>query len=106
MPFGLVFLWGYTRFARLQVRTIRFYEDRLLFSGREGSGEIKYEEIARLEKRRGAVFWVRSTQVLVFLKGRERPILLAMNPKLRGLKADLYSWLSDRVSGGPVTDTH
>lgn len=102
---GLVFLWGYTRFARLQVRTAKFFEDRFVYSGALGSKDVKYNEIERVSTRVAAVFWVRQPQVLIFLKLESKiPIIIASNPKSNELGADLHNWLKDRLDGESSRD--
>ncbi len=95
---GLFFLWGYMRVRRLQVMRAEFYADHFSFSGSQGSKVIQYEEIASLAQRRGTVFWVRETQLLIVLKNEGGPILICKTPKSKSLNTDLYRWLTNRLN--------
>ena len=94
---SLIPLVGAYRYSRRPITSAWFYDDHFRFRGRHGERVMTYTEIKKVSKVRSFPLLIPITQVHVFVKGSETPLMLAIVPKNKKLKLDLHSWLTQKI---------
>ena len=92
---ALIPFYSFGKYQRARVKSGRFYDDRFAVSERGQTRDLRYNDISRVES--ASAFLAPQIQVCIYLKGRNDPLILLMNPHSKNLKTDLFSWLKSRT---------
>lgn len=96
---GLFFLYPFTKYQRIRVKSAHFYENHFELAGKELSKEGYYSEIQQVDLVKPHSFWSPQIQLHVYLKGEQTPLILISNPTSKLLRTDLFSWLQGKIEG-------
>ena len=97
IPIGSCFLYLFHSSWNKGLKKAEFYNDNLVVSGRNKKRTIKYGEIARMVVAKVNGFPLLGLQMMIFLEGEEKPLVIPRNVRKVRLRRGVYEWLQERT---------